>query len=211
MEDRQKIGVILIVIGIPLIIISIGIFIICIGIFFLRRPKEPGWENDREQVQKSSKNLFIIGTIITILGVLITMVSFTIYNTYRVWQPHYTSNEGFARTVSEYTILLGSLIIFLGVMPIIRGVILLRRARNLIPRKRKRRLPKNEIETSRRIVDYLRTDDSGITQFRLSSVLQVDHIKLEKSLKHLERLGVIEKKKDSAEEVLLFYKKDAID
>ena len=63
------------------------------------------------------------------------------------------------------------------------------------------------MENSKKVVDYLKIDNSGITQLRLSSVLQIDHKAIEKCLNYLEWLGVIEKKKVSAEETLFFYKK----
>ena len=151
----------------------------------------------------------VIGTILVILGVLITAVSSIIYNAYRVWQPHYTAAEGSLRTLSQYFIILGGFIIFLGVIcsyrsivGLIGGILAKRNQRRL--RKRKKEL----MESSKKIVEYLKTDNSGSTPLRLASVLQVDHIKIEKSLNHLERLGVIEKKKVSAEEILFFYKTD---
>ena len=66
---------------------------------------------------------------------------------------------------------------------------------------------KIKIENSKKIIDYLKIDNSGITQLRLSSVLQLDHKTIKKCLNYLEWLGVIEKKKVLAEETLFFYKK----
>ena len=63
-------------------------------------------------------------------------------------------------------------------------------------------------QDSKKIVDYLKTDNSGITQLKLASVLQIDDTKMKKCLNHLEWLGVVEKKKVSAEETVFFYKKD---
>jgi len=66
---------------------------------------------------------------------------------------------------------------------------------------------KKIIENSKKVVDYLKIDNSGITQLRLSSILQIDTEAIEKCLSYLVWLGVIEKKKVSAEETLFFYKK----
>jgi len=66
---------------------------------------------------------------------------------------------------------------------------------------------KKIIENSKKVVDYLKIDNSGITQLRLSSILQIDTEAIEKCLNYLVWLGVIEKKKVSAEETLFFYKK----
>ncbi len=63
------------------------------------------------------------------------------------------------------------------------------------------------IENSIEIVKVLKKDNSGSTVLRLGSVLQIDPITVEKSLDHLERLGVIEKRQVSAEETIFFYKK----
>ncbi len=78
-----------------------------------------------------------------------------------------------------------------------------------IPKSSKGPTPskKKIMENSKKVVDYLKIDNSGITQLRLSSVLQIDHKAIEKCLNYLEWLGVIEKKKVSAEETLFFYKK----
>jgi len=78
-----------------------------------------------------------------------------------------------------------------------------------IPKSSKGPTPskKKIIENSKKVVDYLKIDNSGITQLRLSSVLQMDTEAIKKCLNYLEWLGVIEKKKVSAEETLFFYKK----
>ena len=72
----------------------------------------------------------------------------------------------------------------------------------------KRTKTTKKVENSKKIVDYLKTEISGVTRLGISSVLQIDQTKLKKSLDYLERLGVIEKKKVSAEEILFFYKED---
>ncbi len=51
------------------------------------------------------------------------------------------------------------------------------------------------MEESKKIIDYLKKDNSGITKLRLASVLQVDLKIINKRLHYLECLGVIEKKK----------------
>lgn len=190
MENRQKIGLVLFIVGIPLVFWLIGFLLICIGIYFIIPPKEPGLKNDiaRKRVIRG------IGIGMLFVG-LICLIGGIAYWTFLDWTNSLASIGAF------YWIIIGVILVVIGFMQIWV----------FIPRKRKRKIPRNIIETSKRIVDYLKTDDSGITQFRLSSVLQVDHTKIEKSLKHLERLGVIEKKKGSAEEVLLFYKKDISD
>ena len=65
------------------------------------------------------------------------------------------------------------------------------------------------MEESKKIIDYLKKDNSGITKLRLASVLQVDLKIINKSLHYLEWLGVIEKKKVlPLTETLFFYKKE---
>ena len=95
-------------------------------------------------------------------------------------------------------ILTGTIIIFLTVFS---GIYIYDRS------YRKHRVEKIK-EDSKNIVDYLKTDNSGITQLKLASVLQIDRKKIKKCLNHLEWLGVVEKKKVSAEETLFFYKKE---
>ena len=63
------------------------------------------------------------------------------------------------------------------------------------------------MEESKKIIDYLKIDNSGITKLRLASVLQKDLKIINKCLHYLEWLGLIEKKKVLAEETLFFYKK----
>jgi hypothetical protein len=67
-KRRKTIGFVLVIVGIALLYFIIGILFICIGIFFIKPPKEPGWKNDREQVQKSSIRVFIIGTIMVLIS-----------------------------------------------------------------------------------------------------------------------------------------------
>ncbi len=95
-------------------------------------------------------------------------------------------------------ILTGTIIIFLAVFS---GIYIYDRS------YRKHRVEKIK-EDSKNIVDYLKTDNSGITQLKLASVLQIDRKKIKKCLNHLEWVGVVEKKKVSAEETLFFYKKE---
>ena len=66
------------------------------------------------------------------------------------------------------------------------------------------------MEESKKIIDYLKIDNSGITKLRLASVLQMDLKIINKCLHYLEWLGLIEKKKVSAEETLFFYKEEMI-
>ena len=87
------------------------------------------------------------------------------------------------------------------IIPVFGGIYIYDRSR------RKHRVEKIK-EDSKNIVDYLKTDNSGITQLRLASVLQIDRTKIKKCFNHLEWLGVVEKKKVSAEETLFFYKKE---
>lgn len=81
-----------------------------------------------------------------------------------------------------------------------------------IPKSSKGPTPskKKKMEESKKIIDYLKIDNSGITKLRLASVLQMDLKIINKCLHYLEWLGLIEKKKVSAEETLFFYKEEMI-
>jgi hypothetical protein len=104
----------------------------------------------------------------------------------------------------------GSLLTIVGsIVGLIGGYIKISTPRKISPSTKSPRPSKKKlIENSKKVIDYLKTDDSGITQLRLASVLQIDPVKIKKSLDHLKWLGVIEEKKVSAEEMLFFYKKD---
>jgi hypothetical protein len=103
-------------------------------------------------------------------------------------------------------IVFGTIITIIGsIVGLIGGYIKIPIPRKIpIPSKSKKKL----IENSKNVVDYLKTEKSGITQLELASILQIDHTKIEKSLNYLEKLGVIQKKIISAEETLFFYRED---
>jgi predicted transcriptional regulator len=63
-------------------------------------------------------------------------------------------------------------------------------------------------EKSKKILDYLKEDDLGITQLRLASVLKMHPNTIKKYLSTLEEFGFIEKKKVSSKETLYFLKGD---
>ena len=64
------------------------------------------------------------------------------------------------------------------------------------------------IEKSKKILDYLKEDDLGITQLGLASKLQIHPKTIKKYLSNLEEFGLIEKKKVSPKEMLYFSKVD---
>ena len=88
-----------------------------------------------------------------------------------------------------------------GIIPMIIGLVCL----GLSTRSK---IKEEVIENSRIIVDFLKKDNSGITQHRLALVLQIEPTIIKKSLDHLKWLGVVEEKKATAEKTLFFYKKD---
>ena len=101
MEDRQKIGVFLIVVGIPLLYyIIVGLPLILMGIILLKPQKKPGSGDEREQRRKTVLG-FGIGVLVTGLIFLIGGILFGVY--------------------SKWT---GSLAAFGWLIPIIIGVIL---------------------------------------------------------------------------------------
>ena len=116
----------------------------------------------------------------------------------------YRYNEGIRvdsyhyRVFGTFYFIISAIIIFLTVFS---GIYIYDRSH------RKHRVEKIK-EDSKNIVDYLKTDNSGITQLKLASVLQMDRKKIKKCLNHLEWLGVVEKKKVSAEETLFFFVKE---
>jgi predicted transcriptional regulator len=63
-------------------------------------------------------------------------------------------------------------------------------------------------EKSKKILDYLKEDDLGITQLGLASKLQMHPTTIKKYLSSLEKFGLIEKKKVSPKEILYFSKVD---
>ena len=141
--------------------------------------------------------LVILGIVILLSGVIYYAIPgpYTYFDSYK----YITITD----QISKYITLLGCL--GGSILLLIIGLVLWVRSASI---KRIKRRVKKIGEESKKIVDYLKTDNSGITQFKLASVLQIDRTKLKKCLNHLEWLGVVEKKKDSAEEMLLFYKKD---
>ncbi|MHA2036232.1 MAG: hypothetical protein ACW98X_07350 [Promethearchaeota archaeon] len=126
-----------------------------------------------------------IGVILLIVGLIFTIVG-ALYAGILNWS---SSMYGWV------------LIIYAGVFLMILGLLVL-----AFSRKRKKTTKK--VEISRKIVEFLKTDNSGITQLGLASELQIDHTKIKKSIDHLERLGVIEKKETSVGETLFFYRED---
>jgi len=75
MEDRQKVGVFLIVVGIPLLYyIIVGLPLVSIGIYLLRPQKEPGKRDAREErrrvVRGFGVGVLIAGLIFLIGGIL---------------------------------------------------------------------------------------------------------------------------------------------
>jgi predicted transcriptional regulator len=61
-------------------------------------------------------------------------------------------------------------------------------------------------EKSKKILDYLRMDELGSTQYRLASVLQINPKTVKKYLKLLKDFNLIEKKKVPPKETLYFLK-----
>ena len=130
----------------------------------------------------------IIGSLLCLLAGILTIVLPIIVNYYYF-----------------YGIIVSVPFIFFPTFLIIVGGIL-----GITPKSSKDPTPskKKITENSKKVVDYLKIDNSGITQLRLSSILQIDTEAIEKCLSYLVWLGVIEKKKVSAEETLFFYKKE---
>ena len=59
---------------------------------------------------------------------------------------------------------------------------------------------------SKKILNYLKENDIGITQLGLASKLQMHPKTIKKYLSNLEEFGLIEKKKVSSKEILYFSK-----
>ena len=57
-------------------------------------------------------------------------------------------------------------------------------------------------EESKKIFNYLKMDESGITQLRLASVLKMHPKTIKKYLNYLEELDLVEKKKVSTKDIL---------
>ncbi|MFX1588167.1 MAG: hypothetical protein ACFFC1_08430 [Promethearchaeota archaeon] len=140
--------------------------------------------------------LVILGIVIFLLGVIYYAIPgpYTYFDSYK-----YISTKD---QISKYFTLLGCL--GGGILLLIIGLVLWVRSASI---KRIKHRVKKIGEDSKKIVHYLKADNSGITRLKLASVLQIDRTKMKKCLNHLEWLGVVEKKKVSAEETLLFYKK----
>ena len=145
-----------------------------------------------------------LGIFLVILGIVILLsgvIYYAIPGPYTYWDSYkYISTTD---QISKYITLLGCL--GGGILLLIIGLVIWVRSASI---KRIERRVKKIGEDSKKIVDYLKTNNSGITQLKLASVLQIDRTKMKRCLKHLEWLGVVEKKKVSAEETLLFYKID---
>jgi len=60
-------------------------------------------------------------------------------------------------------------------------------------------------EKSKKILNYLKNYELGVTQLKLSSTLQIHPKTVKKYLLYLEEIGMVEKKKVSAKKTLYFY------
>ncbi|MFX1400631.1 MAG: hypothetical protein ACFE8V_05215 [Promethearchaeota archaeon] len=135
------------------------------------------------------KRKLIFGIIYIGIGIALTLIGY-----YFLWinKPYYSWDP----------LLAIGLWLISGIL-FIAGVGLLVRSASI---KRMKHQVKKIGEDNKKIVDYLKTENSGVTQFKLGSVLHIDGKTMKKCLKHLEWLGLVEKKKVSAEETLFFYK-----
>jgi len=180
---------------VSIIMFYVSLFLIPIGLYGIVKYKSYNGKNRRIIYYKRGLIVLILGLMILIIEISVDVL---------MYSGHFFFPRPGAPTVSLegwlfiWGIVIAVIVMLGGLFMVLKKLWYLKIS---TPSKKKK------MEESKKIVDYLKIDNSGITQLRLSSVLQMDLKIINKCLHYLEWLGVIEKKKVSAEETLFFYKK----
>ena len=191
-----------------IVFIPIGITICLYGLYGIYSYKfKPEKYKEALEKSKNGENRRIIyykrGLIVLILGLMILIIEIL------VDVLMYSGHFFFPRPGAPIVSLEGGVfiwVIVIAVIVMLGGLFMV--LKNLWYLKISTPSKKKKMEDSKKIIDYLKIDNSGITKLRLASVLQMDLKIINKCLHYLEWLGLIEKKKVSAEETLFFYKKE---